>query len=192
MPEGQPAGVTALLQECRGGNRDAVDRLLGLVYGELRSIARARLALERPGHTLEPTALVHEAYMKMAGLEQGNWECRAQFFGFASHVIRNILVDHARARGRKKRGSGRTPVSLEDVLAAPEEHDAELMALHEALDQLAERDERQSKIVEMRFFGGLSIEETAHVMDLSVSTVKNEWRMARAWLYRQLEASGER
>jgi RNA polymerase sigma-70 factor, ECF subfamily len=190
MEEAGPSAVTGLLREWRGGNRDAVDRLFPIVYGELRAIARARLALERSEHTLSATALVHEAYLRMVGQETVNWECRAQFFGFAANVIRNVLVDYARARGRQKRGGGQALVSLEDVLAAPEEHSVELLALHEALEQLAARDERQSKIVEMRFFGGLSIEETAHVMDLSLTTVKSEWRMARAWLYRQLGYQG--
>ncbi|MEO8593068.1 MAG: sigma-70 family RNA polymerase sigma factor [Candidatus Solibacter sp.] len=186
MSDHGPSEATALLLEWRDGDRDAANRLFPLVYRELRAIARARLALERPGHTLEATALVHEAYLRIIGQEAVNWECRAQFFGFAANVIRNILVDHARLRGRQKRGGGQALVSLEDVLAAPEEHSVELLDLHEALELLARRDERQGKIVEMRFFGGLSIEETAHVLDLSPTTVKSEWRMARAWLYRQL------
>lgn len=179
--------VTVLLQQWREGDQAAVDRLLPLVYAELRAIAQARLRAERPGHTLQATALVHEAYLKMVGVQPAGWESRAQFFGLAAHVIRHILIDHARGRQRQKRGSGQALVSLSDVLEAPDERSYELMALHEALERLAEKDERQSRIVELRFFGGLSIEETAHVMNLSLTTVKAEWRLARAWLYRQLE-----
>jgi len=122
----------------------------------------------------------------MVGQNSVDWECRAQFFGFAARLIRNILVDHARNRGRQKRGGTMVLTSLEDVLGVPERASFELIELNDVLDQLAGRDERQSRIVEMRFFGGLSIEETAHVLDLSLTTVKSEWRMARAWLYRQL------
>jgi len=189
MDEGSPSpsAVTALLREWRNGDRAAVDRLMPVVYGELRAIAKARLALERPGHTLEATALVHEAYLRMVGQTSGDWECRAQFFGFAARLIRNILVDHARARGRQKRGGTQVLTTLEDVMGLPERSSLELIELDDVLEQLAARDERQSRIVELRFFGGLSIEETAHVLDLSLTTVKSEWRMARAWLYRRLE-----
>jgi RNA polymerase sigma-70 factor (ECF subfamily) len=187
MDDSAPSAVTALLREWRNGDRAAVDRLMPLVYGELRTIARARLALERPDHTLEATALVHEAYLKMLGQTSVDWECRAQFFGFAARLIRNILVDHARSRGRHKRGGTQVLTSLEDVMGVPERSSFELVELDDVLQQLAANDERQSRIVELRFFGGLSIEETAHVMDLSLTTVKSEWRMARAWLYRQME-----
>ena len=185
VDDGAPSAVTALLREWKNGDNAAVDRLMPLVYGELRAIARARLALERPGHTLEATAVVHEAYLRMVGQNRVDWECLAQFFGFAARLIRNILVDHARNRGRQKRGT-MVLTSLEDVLGVPERASFELIELNDVLDQLAGRDERQSRIVELRFFGGLSIEETAHVLDLSLTTVKSEWRMARAWLYRQL------
>ncbi len=187
MDDATSSAVTALLREWRNGDRAAVDRLMPVVYGELRTIAKARLALERPGHTLQATALVHEAYLRMIGQNNVDWECRAQFFGFAARLIRNILVDHARTRGRQKRGGTQVLTSLQDVLGVPEQASFELMELDEVLHQLASHDERQSRIVELRFFGGLSIEETAHVLDLSLTTVKSDWRMARAWLYRQLE-----
>ena len=181
--------ITALLREWRNGDSEAKDRLLPLVYGELKSIARSRLARERQGHTLQATALVHEAYLRMADQTAVDWESRAQFFGFAARLIRNILVDHARGNTRLKRGGTQVLVSLEDVVAAPEQRSFELVALDDALGELAKRDERQCRIVELRFFGGLSIEEAAYVMDLSPTTVKTEWRVARAWLFRQLQGS---
>jgi len=187
MDDVPPSAVTALLREWRNGDRVALDRLLPLVYGELRTIARAHLALERPGQTLQATALVHEAYLRMIGQNSVDWECRAQFFGFAARLIRNILVDNARARGRQKRGGGILLASLDDAMSAPARSPLELIELDEVLEQLALRDERQSRIVELRVFGGLSIEETAHLLDVSLTTVKSDWRMARAWLYLQLQ-----
>lgn len=187
MDESASSQVTALLHDWRNGNRAAVDRLLPLVYDELRAIAKARLASERPGHTLQATALVHEAYLRMIKQDGVDWECRAQFFGFAARVIRNILVDHARSRGRQKRGGAVVLTSFEDVLSLPEKSSFELIELNDVLEKLEAHDERQCRVVELRVFGGLSIEETAHVLNLSLTTVKSEWRMARAWLYRQLE-----
>lgn len=181
-----PSAVTGLLKEWRRGDPGAADRLLPLVYKELRAIAASHLHRERPGHTLQATALVHEAYLRMVGSGSLDWESRTQFFGFAARLIRNILVDHARGRGRAKRGSGQVLVCLEDVMAAPGQHGFELLALDDALTKLGERDERQSRIIELRFFSGLSIEETALVMDVSISTVKADWRLARAWLFREL------
>ena len=180
------ASVTGLLKQWQSGDREAVDRLLPLVYRELRGIAASHLNRERPGHTLQATAVVNEAYLRMMGAQNLDWESRAQFFGFAARLIRNILVDHARARGRAKRGSGQVLISLEDVMAAPGQRGYELVELDNALKKLAERDERQSRMIELRFFSGLSIEETALVMNLSISTVKADWRMARAWLFREL------
>ena len=193
MPTSEnPSAVTGLLKEWRRGDPGAADRLLPLVYQELRAIAASHLNRERPGHTLQATALVHEAYLRMAGSPDWGWENRAQFFGFAARLLRNILVDHARARNRAKRGSGQVLVCLEDVMAAPGKNGFELVALDDALTELAKRDERQSRMIELRFFSGLSIEETALVMDVSVSTVKSDWRLARAWLFRELggEATG--
>ena len=182
------SAVTALLREWRNGDHAAVDRLLPLVYRELRAIARARLAIERPGHTLEATELAHEVYLRIVGQNTADLQCRAQFFGFASRLIRNILVDHARARGRQKRGGTVILTSLDDAKETTGRSPFELLEVNEVLEQLATHDERQSRIVELRVFGGLSIEETAHVLGLSLTTVKSDWRMARAWLYRQLES----
>jgi RNA polymerase sigma factor (TIGR02999 family) len=191
MCDETPPGVTRLLRNWRDGDSRALDTLFPLVYKELRSLAAAHLSRERSGHTLHATALVNEAYLRMVGAENVEWDCRARFFGFAARLIRNILVDHARSRGRAKRGSGLPLVCLNDVLESPEEKGFELIALDDAMSALANRSPRQSEIVELRFFGGLSIEETAAVMDLSPTTVKSEWRLARAWLYRELSRDGK-
>jgi RNA polymerase sigma factor (TIGR02999 family) len=180
--------MAELLAAWSGGDRTALDRLLPLVYGELRRVAARRLARERPGHTLQPTALVHEAYLKLVDQRSARWESRTQFFGVAAELMRRILVDHARARAASKRGAGKTLLSLDAAgePAGPSGPNADLLTLDAALQRLALLDERQGRIVELRYFGGLSIDETALVLQLSPATVKRGWTMARAWLFREL------
>lgn len=182
-----PESVTHLLIDWSGGSRTALDKLMPLVYDELRRIATRSLRRERSDHTLQATALVHEAYLKLIDQRQVRWQDRAHFFAVAAQVIRRILVDHARRRHAAKRGSGSSPVSLTDVALAAEAPEVDLVALDDLLQQLAARDSRQSHIVELRFFGGLTIEETAEVLRLSPATIKGEWRLARAWLYSELQ-----
>lgn len=173
-----------------GRRRESADVLLSLVYDELRKIARQYLRKERSDHTLQPTALVHEAYMKLIDISDVSWQDRAHFFAVASNVMRHILVDHARARQTEKRGGERERIALEDVANLSDETGIDLLALDEAMRRLAEFDPQQSKIVELRFFGGLTIEETAHVIGISPATVKREWTMAKAWLFRRMKDEG--
>jgi len=190
MPTG-PHEVTRLLLDWGGGNKEALDVLLPSIYNELRRLARAQLRLERPGHTLQATALVHEAYVRLIDQHQANWQNRAQFFGLAAELIRRILVDHARARKADKRGGGAPRQDLEAALGLADRGGEALLLLAEALSRLAEIDARQSRIVELRYFGGLGIEETATALNLSPATVKREWSTARAWLFRQLRTAGD-
>jgi len=178
--------VTQLLVSLGAGDRSALDRLMPLVYMELRRLAKSKLGSERADHTLNTTALVHEAYIKLADQHKINWQSRAQFFALASQAMRRILVDYARRRNAAKRG-GNAIISIReaDSVASEVRTDA-LVALDESLQRLAELDPRQSQIVECRFFGGLSIEETAEVVGVSTATVKREWAVARAWLFREL------
>ena len=165
---------------------EAPDLLVAQLHQELRRLAAGCLRRERPNHTLQPTALVNEAYLRLAAQSQPAWDSRVQFLGVASHLMREILVDYARTRNRAKRGGGLAPICIEDageLAAAPE---VDLMALDEALDALERIDAQQRQIVELRYFGGLSIEETAQVLGVSPATVKRDWRMARAWLHREL------
>jgi RNA polymerase sigma-70 factor (ECF subfamily) len=184
----QPGEVTRLLFELRQGDRDAEARLIPLVYRELRSLAARYLRAERVGHTLQPTALVHEAYLRLTAMKSVNWQDRCHFFAVAAQVMRRILVDHARARQAVKRGRSYAPIQLDDSLLAADQKSNELIALDDALNRLAVHDPRQSKIVELRFFGGLSEEETAVVLGISERTVKRDWRVAKAWLYNQVKA----
>ncbi len=157
------------------------------VYDGLRKIAAQYLRKERSNHTFQPTALVHEAYMKLVDISDVNWQNRAHFFAAASTMMRRILVDHARARLTDKRGGDAQRIALEDVISfSADKQDVDLLALDEALKLLAEFDEQQSKIVELRFFGGLTIEETGHVLKISPATIKREWTMAKAWLFRKI------
>lgn len=172
------------------GDSEAANRLLPLVYEGLRTVAASYLRRERPNHTLQPTALVHEAYLKLIDISQINWQDRAHFFAAAAQMMRHILVDHARAKGREKRGGELSHVSLDEAVAFTDEKDFDLLALEDALQQLAAFDPQQSKIVELRFFGGLTIEETAHVLKISPATVKREWTMAKAWLFRRMKDEG--
>lgn len=181
-----PKTVTRLLDELSGGRRDALDALLPLVYSELHRRAASYLHRERPEHTLQPTALVHEAYLRLVDQRNVQWQNRAHFFGIAAQAMRRILVDHARRHRRVKRGGGMN-VSLDDADMPVSERPIDLLALDEALERLAHRDPQQARVVELRFFGGLSVEETADVLACSPSTVKREWAMARAWLHLQIQ-----
>jgi RNA polymerase sigma factor (TIGR02999 family) len=178
--------VTRLLARWGQGDREALDQLTPLVYNELRRLAKAYLRRERPDHTLEGTALVHEAYLRLIDQHQVEWKSRNQFFGLAAELIRRILVDHARARVAAKRGGGSFKLSLDDAIAPPQEKDLDLVALDDALQALARADAQQSRIVELRYFGGLTIEETAEILDISPATIKRDWVMAKAFLKREM------
>jgi RNA polymerase sigma factor (TIGR02999 family) len=198
MPDHDPLvpptdDVTGLLRSIRNGDRDAFDRLFSVVYRELRVAARQQLARARPGDTVQTTALVHEAYLKLVGAEARDWHDRQHFFGVASRAMRQILVDYARARSAQKRGGGAPAVRLDEGQLAGRSGPEELMLLDSALTDLAAHNERLARIVELRFFAGLSVEETAGVMNLSDRTVKREWRKARAFLLHALrhERDGE-
>ena len=187
LPSSPPHEVTRLLVAWGDGDRAALDRLMPLVYGELRRLARHYMSRERPGHTLQTTALVNEAYLRLVGQEGMRWENRAHFFGIAAHLMRQILVDRARARNAAKRGGGDYKLDLTDVSDMPEQgRRLDLLALNRALDGLASFDPQQSRIVELKFFVGLSIEETAVVIGVSPATVKREWALAKSWLFREL------
>jgi len=178
--------VTHLLIQWSKGDSAALDALVPLVYDELRRLAQLYLSREKPGHTLSSTALVHEAYLRLVKQKDVTWQNRAHFFGVASRMMRRILVDHARRHGYEKRGGGELTLSLDETMAPAPERQINLVALDDALDTLAKLDERQSRMVELRFFGGLSIEETSEVLGVSAPTVKREWASARAWLYREI------
>src|SRR6266508_3713057 len=178
--------VTALLDDWSRGNRDALNQLLPLVYAELRRMAARQLRIERVGHTLQPTALVHEAYLRLVEQRQVDWQNRAHFFGAAALVMRRILVDHARRHGASKRGEGVRCVSIEEAKGTAAPSEMPILALDHALGRLEEVDSELAKIVGLRFFGGLTIEEAAHVLKVSPSTAKREWRAAKAWLKREL------
>jgi RNA polymerase sigma factor (TIGR02999 family) len=183
--------VTALLRDWSGGDRDALERLMPLVYQELRRLAASYLRVERPDHTLQPTALVHEAYLRLVDQRGVSWQNRAHFFGIAAQMMRRILVDHARRRQAAKRDA--TALRVQAMSAEGEEasvRDPELLALDQALCGLESLDARQARIVELRFFGGLTVEETAEVAGVSSATVKREWRTARAWLAREIRPAG--
>lgn len=180
--------ITQLLIEWNGGNQAALDQLIPLVYEELQRIAQRHLRRESPDGTLQTTALVHEAYLKMIDQTRINWQNRAQFFGVAANIMRRILVDHARRRNRHKRGGEVIKLSLDGgaALDVSDERTAELVALDEALQKLAEEDPKKAKLVELRYFGGLSIEETAEVLGVGTATVIRQWRIAKAWLYKEI------
>ncbi|HTT61832.1 MAG TPA: sigma-70 family RNA polymerase sigma factor [Bryobacteraceae bacterium] len=180
------ADVTQLLVSWSAGNHEALEKLMPLVYSELRRLAAAYLRRERPDHTLQSTALVHEAFLKLVNQRDVEWRNRAHFYGIAAQMIRRILVDYARSHHAEKRGSHAVKLALDEALGVPDHTELDLVGLNEALEQLAEMDPRQNRIVELRFFAGLSIEETAEVMQLSPATIKREWNSARAWLFREL------
>lgn len=183
-----PEEVSRLLAECSGGNQEAFDKLLPLVYDELHRLAAAYMSREREGHTLQTTALVNEAYLRLVDQTSAHWQNRVHFFAVASKVMRQILIDHARSHARAKRGGGATRISLDEIAVMSKERAANLLALDEALQRLAEKDRRKSEVVEMRFFGGLTIEEVAEVLRVTPKTVTRDWQMARAWLYREMAA----
>jgi RNA polymerase sigma factor (TIGR02999 family) len=178
--------ITQLLQEWCAGRQQALDRLLPEIYGELRTLASSYLRRERSDHTLQATALVHEAFLKLIDQRSVRWQNRAHFFGIAAQMMRRILVDHARAHTAAKRGSGEAHVSLDDALLIAPSADVDVLALDEALTRLAVIDPQQSRVVELRFFGGLTMDETAEVLGISPATVGREWTVAKAWLYSEL------
>ena len=187
--------LTGLLIEWREGDRGALDRLTPLVYDEIRRIAHRYMQREREGHTLQTTALVNEAYLRLAGQQQINWQNRAHFFAVTAQVMRHVLVDHARRRQYVKHGGEAQRIAFDKVLATQEAvlmskpRAVELLALDEALDELAQLDPRKSKVVELRYFGGLSLDETAEVLQVSLMTVRRDWRAAKAWLYQRVMSS---
>ena len=183
-----PEGITQLLIDWGKGDQAALERLMPLVYSELRRLASNYLRRERAEHTLQPTALVNEAYLKLVDQRNARWQNRAHFFGIAAQLMRRILVDHARQRQAVKRGGvDQQRLSITSAEAVVKQPEIDLLALNEALDELAQMDSQQSRIVELKFFGGLSIEETAEVLGISHATVERDWKLARAWLRRQLE-----
>lgn len=184
-----PTPITQLLVRWNDGDRAALDELLPLVYAELRRTADAYLRRERSDHTLQPTALVHEAYLRLIDRTGVNWQNRAHFFGTAARLMRQILVDHARQHTAQKRGGLRHRVTLDETIGFSAGRDLDLIALDDALTGLENLDADQSRIVELRFFGGLTIEETGVALGISPATVKREWRMARAWLQREMDKS---
>ena len=187
MSENPPADITQMLIEMTDGNTEVVNQILPHIYGELRKLASSYLRRERSDHTLQPTALVNEAYLKLIDQKKVVWQNRAHFFGIAAQVMRRILLDHARKHTAEKRGGAAEVLPLEEeILVVSHEKSAELIALDEALETLTKMDEQKAKIVELRYFGGLSIEETAEVMGVSVPTINRQWRMAKAWLYGQV------
>ena len=187
MTENINGKFTQLLKDAQAGNRQSLDEFLPLVYDELKRIAGFKLVSERRNHTLQATALVHEAYLRLIDQHSVNWQNRAHFFSIAAEMMRRILVNHAEGHNAKKRGDGKTLISLDDVEnLAIESGEMDLIFLDNALKELAEFDETQAKIVELKFFGGLTNEEAAEVLGVSESTIKREWRMARAWLTTKL------
>ncbi len=186
-----PLEVTVLLEAWNRGDQAALDQLMPLVYTELRQMARRYMSGQPTGHTLQTTALIHEAYLKLAGQSDVHWQNRSHFFAVAATAMRHILVNHALARKTEKRGGNFQKVSLDQAAFVSDERYAELVALDEALTRLATFDERKSRIVELRYFGGMSLEETAEVLKISVETVKRDWRMAKLWLLSELKGASD-
>lgn len=184
MPPGQE--VTALLRAWSEGDEDARDALVPMVYAELHRLARLYMSRERPGQTLQPTALVHEAYLRLVDIRRVRWEDRAHFFAVSARVMRRVLVDIARSRGSLKRAGGLRRVAFDEQMVTANEWSASLLALDDALRELAQRDLRKSQVVELRFFGGLDVEETAAALHISARTVMRDWKLARAWLTREM------
>ena len=190
IPTSQP--ITQLLMDWGNGDQAALDKLLPLVNAELRQLARRYMRRENRGHTLQTSALVNEAYLRLIDQKKVRWENRAHFFGIAAQLMRRILIDHARSHHYAKRGGGALKVSLDEAAARTEVRSAELLAVDEALERLTDIDARKGRIVELRFFGGLSLQETAEVMGISSPTVQREWRAAKTWLYRMLKDEARR
>lgn len=178
--------VTQMLVDWSKGSQEALAQLMPLVYNDLRHLAVHYLQRERPDHTLQPTALVHEAYLRLIDQRSVNWQNRAHFYGVAAQMMRRVLVDYARAHRTEKRGGAAPKLSLDDAIGLSDKKEADLVALDEALTRLAALEPQQSRIVELRFFGGLTVEEVAEVMGISPATIKREWSMAKAWLYREI------
>lgn len=186
-PEEIPApDVTALLQAWSLGDKSALERLTPMIHGELQRLARRYMARENVGNTLETGALLNEAFLRLVHWKTARWENRSHFYGLAAQIMRRVLVDHARSRGFQKRGGAVRPISLDEAMVASPDRSPDLIALDEALERLAAFDERKSKVVELRFFGGLSNEETAQVLDVSPFTVIRDWNLAKAWLHQEL------
>ncbi len=186
MENATPNEITGQLLAWRAGDATALEQLIPAVYRELHSMAERYLRSEDPGHTLQPTALVHEAYLRLIDQTQVDWQNRAHFFGVAAQMMRRILVDHAKTKQRDKRGGGALNLSLDEALDYGQERAPELIALDDALQSLAAFDERKSRVVELRYFGGLSVAETAQVLDVGEQTITRDWNMAKAWLHQQL------
>jgi RNA polymerase sigma factor (TIGR02999 family) len=178
--------ITKLLHGWQGGDRAALDALVPVVYKELRRLAHYELRKERPDHTLQSAALVHEAYFRLVGQDLPQWESRTHFFAIAAQLMRQILVDYARRRRASKRGSGACMLTLDDAMILPQRKDVDVVAIDDALHALAEVDPRQSRVVELRFFAGLSLEEISEVMGIATATVQRDWTAARAWLHREI------
>jgi RNA polymerase sigma-70 factor (ECF subfamily) len=187
-----PQNVTQLLIGWSNGDKEALDKLVPLVYDELRRQAARYLRHERVGHTLQTTALIHEAYLRLVDQKNVHWQNRAHFFGIAAKLMRRILVDHARTKKRAKHGGSDIRVSLSDANLKAPGQDLDIVALDEALERLAAIDEQQSRIVELRFFSGLTVEETAEILSISTATVKRDWSMAKAWLHREISGEVEK
>lgn len=183
------SNVTQLLIDWRGGNNDALNQLMPLVYDELRGLAKRYMRRESASHTLQTNALVNEAYLRLVNQQNVDWQNRAHFFAIAAQVMRHLLVDHARSKQYAKRGGGAQQITLDEGLAITDGNQVELLALHQALERLEKVDDRKSKIVELRYFGGLSTEEAAEVLGVSEITIKREWAKAKAWLFRELSQS---
>jgi RNA polymerase sigma-70 factor (ECF subfamily) len=184
-----PGDVTKLLLELQRGNREAEAPLISLVYAELRQMARSHMLRERNNHTLQPTELVSEAYLRLVQQPDKEWQSRSHFYAVASQVMRRILVDYARARAAEKRGGGGPKISIDDIQVAFDIRSEELLDLDEALSRLSQLDPRQSRVVELRIFGGLKEEEIAGLLEVSTRTVKRDWRLARAWLYGEMKGT---
>jgi RNA polymerase sigma factor (TIGR02999 family) len=190
LPPEQP--ITALLHEFTSGDKSALDRLVSLLYPELRRLARGYMRNERQGHTLQPTALVHEAYARLVKQEQPDYHNRAHFMGVAAQVMRQILIDHARTRDAEKRGGGAEKLSLDMAADAPAAAPSNLLAVDEALERLARTDSLKARLIEMRFFGGMTAEESAEVLNLAVNEVRRHLRVAQAWLQRELDQKDQK
>ncbi len=186
MTQSSTHDVTELLIEWSNGDKAALDKLMPLIHEELRRLAHHYMSHERPGHTLQTTALVNEAYLRLVNRKGVHWQNRAHFFAIAATLMRSLLVDHARSHAYAKRGGDARKITIDEAMIVSQERAAEVVALDDVLKQLANFDPQQSRIVELRFFGGLTIDETAEVLGLSPATIKREWSTARAWLYREL------
>jgi RNA polymerase sigma factor (TIGR02999 family) len=186
MPALSPQQVTQLLQAWSQGEESALQKLAPLVYEELHQLAHRYMRRERPGHILQTSALVNEAFLRLTDCRKGPWKNRDHFFALSARLMRQILVDFARSRGRQKRGGGAHPVSLDEAVVLTDERAPDLVALDEALNALAALDEQKSRVVELRFFGGLSVQETAEVLKISADKVMRDWSLSRSWLYREM------